>query len=299
MKSIRYIVLFISILTSSLAFGDEKLNQAQELAFQAQLAIDEGKFIQSIKLYQKAYQLHADQEFLFAIASLYRRVDESCTEELNSWKHFFDQCLNCSRYDEALKRREQAYNRCFARLKVSCQPIASVFINGLLKGRSPQEISMLTPGKYEVQCSEHESKASQTVELKAAQVQEVRLTLLVPMNKGLTKQTVGWGLTGGGVATLGVGLYFLLHQLPDKLAQRDAEFAQLLPKNLASSNDHLTKLKTLDEDAQNAEILGWVSLSLSAAFFGGAYLLWPQDQKESSNVLTPSIGPDASLQWSW
>lgn len=319
---IRYFFIIFVLLNGQYVYATPSLEQAQEVAFQAQLAAEQSNFEESIKLYREAYKLFPDQEFLFAVASLSRRLPDSCRQELQSWEEFFKICDDCPQKAKAQERSADVEKRCYASLTVECRPTSTVYLNGALQGSSPQVISKLKPGTYQVQCGQAENKVQKEITLGYQEIKKFDLTLSTKVSKPLLSHVnksssastpkqnstiqsgqfspLEWGVMGGGATTLGIGLYFLLHQLPSKLEQRDALESQLVNSQLTDSTNRLSKVKDLDAEAQSAETWGLVSLGVSAALIGTSiYLLWPNLGSSTQVQLVPGSDPKVSLQWSW
>lgn len=152
------------------------LENSQELAFKAQLAAEKSDFSQSIQLYKQAYTIYPDVEFLFAIASLYRRVPNACKEELDSWDRFLTQCQSCPMLVAGKNRLTDSLSRCLSTLTVVCPSSQLIFINQQLKGKTPQTISSLTPGNYQIQCGSGQTALTQKIKLNFQENKTVTFT---------------------------------------------------------------------------------------------------------------------------
>jgi len=297
------------------AWADEPFKEAQDLAFEAQLSAEKSDFVRSIELYKKAYERYPDQEFLFAVASLYRRIEGSCELELSSWERFFAECKTCSRLANAQERRAEVGQRCMASLAVRCEPRAQVVLNGDPRGLSPQTIVQLKPGPYLVECQGGGTRAgrrvtlsvgkTETVVIKKAAVAQLNPTYTIAQGSSgskpqRTSETLQWSLAAGGITTMGVAMYLLLHQLPQKLDERDQLESQLMGADLSLAASLFKRAQGLDQEARDAETWGLVSLGVSAALIGSsAYLFWSSEAPVARVSLVPGQSAHASLSWTW
>jgi hypothetical protein len=320
---IKLWVLASFSLIPNVGWSESPLKKAQRLAFDAQISAEKSDFKQSIRLYQKAYELYPDQEFLFAVASLYKRVSDSCKEELESWDLFFSHCKSCSLLGSATERVTESRARCQSSVTVTCQPSALVFVNGRVKGSSPQTIQSLNPGSYKIQCDDGKQSVTQSIQLSHGQHKKFSLKQKKPQNRPFNSSqpskrpilkkialpsteaqpqftALEWSLTTGGIATLGLGMYLLLHQLPTKLEQRDAQEGSLINSGLLIDQDQLSRARELDQQAQSAETWGLISLGTSTALLGSVlYMLWPELALFAQVHYVPTENTRVSLQWSW
>jgi len=324
--------LILCVIGVKPAWADEPFKEAQDLAFEAQLSAEKSNFEKSIELYKKAYERYPDQEFLFAVASLYRRVKGSCERELSSWERFFAECKTCSLVAKAQERRAEVKQRCLATLEIGCEPRGEVFVQSAPRGRSPQTVTELRPGSYLVECRGR-TRVKETVVLAASERKTLKLKekivaapvtppssarigastaptnsknkpaarlLLKRAQPQASSHIYEWSLAAGGLTTMGVAMYLLLHQLPQELDERDQLESQLMGADLSSGASLYKRAQGLDQEARDTETWGFISLGVSAALIGSsAYLLWSSEAPVARVSLVPGQSAHASLSWTW
>lgn len=326
--------LTLSLCFARVSGATPPLERAQEIAFQAHIAAENKEFERGVRLYREAYQIFPDQEFLFAIASLYRHIPQACEDELKGWAMFFEECGEekarqgaCFQSQTASKRLKEARLSCQATLDVSCEPSSVVYLKGELKGPSPQSIIISEAGTYTVRCGEGPQALTQEVSVAYQDKKRVTLKPLssdpkTEPNLPLTPSALspnqlisatpsssatphdnsafGWSVAGGSAVSLGVGLYYLLYRLPTKLDERAAQERALQGEGFTMGASRLSTLTSLDQQAQSAELWGIISLGVSGALLGTSlYMLWPKAMPSAHVNVTPGSGAEASLQWSW
>ena len=73
-----------------------------------------------------------------------------------------------------------------------------------------------------------------------------------------------------------------------------------MASGLVGSQQRLSLIKELDQEARSSETWGAVSLGVSAAMIGGAlYMIWPKLAPVPTATVGSGGSAEVSFQWSW
>ena len=162
----------------------ESLERAQELVVQAREAASRGAYQESIKLFKAAQDLLPSPDNLFAIASIFERIEGACQQALEAWDRFEKICADCTLRDKGLERIMSLKSQCSVKLTIDSKPIgAQVTFDGEGRGVTPITIPSVA-GRHTLTLhleGFHPVKES-IILLKGSQV-DVKSVVLNPLEK--------------------------------------------------------------------------------------------------------------------
>lgn len=151
LKSLNLFKLFLSeslflvslCLCSQVSFAqeaeEEKVERVQQLVVQARAAAAKGEYRESIRLFEEANDLFSSADNIFAIASVYERIEGACAEAVNAWDRFLSACQECSLKSRGEERAQRLKEQCTIQLTVDTKPVgAEITLDGEPQGKTPR-----------------------------------------------------------------------------------------------------------------------------------------------------------------
>jgi len=241
-------MLSVLALLSSHVWANPKeaqVERAQDLVLKARQSASKGEYKESIRLFEEANDVISTPDNIFAIASIYERIEGSCQQAVSSWQRFLRACQGCSLLERGRRRAEILNAQCRVKLTIDSKPVgAKVTFDGELKGNTPLNVqtfagqhrfSLELKGYHPIQHSIFLLKGSKT-EVKSVSLTPLTSAALAPEANAsptphiLAKDTTptvpststarhdtksqsnlaSWVLIGTGVALTGLGVWSYL-----------------------------------------------------------------------------------------
>ena len=197
---IFFLSLTLSAQTALIAEGEaspaddrqaQSLERAQELVVKARTAASRGSYRESIKLFEAAQDILPAPDNLFAIASIYERIEGACQQALEAWARFETLCIDCTLRAKGLGRLKSLETQCAVKLTIDSTPTgALVTLDGESKGATPITIPSVA-GRHTLTLhleGYHPVKEA-LILLKGSQV-DVKSVVLNPLQKTLDMGTI-------------------------------------------------------------------------------------------------------------
>lgn len=162
----------------------EKIERAQTLVIEARAAATKGEHQISIKKFEAANDLMTSPDNLFAIASIYERIEGACEKALNAWQRFETLCRDCSLKQKGQSRRNILKKQCSVNLTVDSKPIgATLIFDGVEKGKTPLTFGTLA-GRHTLtlHLDKHHSTKENIILLKGS-ISDLKSINLTPLIK--------------------------------------------------------------------------------------------------------------------
>lgn len=132
---------------------EAQIERAQDLILSARKSAAKGEYREAIRSFEEANDLVGSPDNLFAIASIYERIEGACEQSVNSWGRFLKVCDQCSLRQRGERRAQLLNAQCKVKLTVDSRPVgARVSLNGEERGLTPITIEMFA-GKHRLNLS--------------------------------------------------------------------------------------------------------------------------------------------------
>jgi tetratricopeptide (TPR) repeat protein len=118
---------FLLFPVSAFAFKDSedaRIEKAQNSVLEGRQALKEGRWMDGIWAYERAYSLFPQNEYLFTIASAYEKVPGRCSDAVSTWQRFLAVCGDCADVKAAKLRLAQAQGNCKSGAAAAIPPAA-------------------------------------------------------------------------------------------------------------------------------------------------------------------------------